>query len=78
MLGVILVIIFDYVRLFIELEWVVLVLMFVILMFLYGGFMYLVGNMFYFWIFGNNIEDVMGWGCFLVFYLFCGIVVVLV
>jgi membrane associated rhomboid family serine protease len=43
-------------------------------MFLHGGVMHLAGNMLYLWIFGNNIEDVMGHGRFLVFYLLCGLV----
>ncbi len=43
-------------------------------MFLHGGFMHLAGNMLYLWIFGNNIEDVMGHGRYLVFYLVCGLV----
>lgn len=42
-------------------------------MFLHGSIMHLAGNMLYLWIFGNNIEDIMGHGRFLVFYLFCGI-----
>ncbi len=42
-------------------------------MFLHGGFMHLAGNMLYLWIFGNNVEDVMGHGRFLVFYLLCGL-----
>ncbi len=42
-------------------------------MFLHGGWMHLIGNMMYLWIFGNNIEDVMGHGRFLVFYGLCGI-----
>ena len=42
-------------------------------MFLHGGLMHLGGNMLYLWIFGNNIEDVMGHGRFLVFYLLCGL-----
>lgn len=42
-------------------------------MFLHGGFMHLAGNMLYLWIFGNNIEDVMGHGRYLVFYLLCGL-----
>ena len=43
-------------------------------MFLHGGFFHLGGNMLYLWIFGNNIEDAMGHGRFLVFYLLAGIV----
>ena len=38
-------------------------------MFLHGGWMHLIGNMLYLWIFGNNIEDVMGHAKFIVFYL---------
>jgi membrane associated rhomboid family serine protease len=46
-------------------------------MFLHGGWMHLTGNMLYLWIFGNNIEDVMGHGRFVVFYLACGILAAL-
>jgi membrane associated rhomboid family serine protease len=42
-------------------------------MFLHGGFMHLGGNMLYLWIFGNNIEDVLGHFRFLLFYLFSGV-----
>ena len=42
-------------------------------MFLHGGFMHLIGNMAYLWIFGNNIEDVLGRVRFIVFYLLGGI-----
>jgi membrane associated rhomboid family serine protease len=42
-------------------------------MFLHGGFLHLGGNMLYLWIFGNNVEDAMGHGRFLGFYLVCGI-----
>ncbi len=42
-------------------------------MFLHGGFMHLIGNMLYLWIFGNNIEDAMGQGRFVVFYLLAGV-----
>jgi membrane associated rhomboid family serine protease len=41
-------------------------------MFLHGGWMHLIGNMLYLWIFGNNIEDIMGHGRFIIFYLLCG------
>ena len=40
--------------------------------FLHGGFLHLAGNMLYLWIFGNNVEDEMGHGRFLAFYLLCG------
>ena len=45
---------------------------FVTSMFLHGGFMHIAGNMLYLWIFGNNVEDSMGRGRFLVFYLMTG------
>ncbi len=41
-------------------------------MFLHGGWMHLAGNMLFLWIFGNNVEDSMGHGRFIVFYLLCG------
>ncbi len=41
-------------------------------MFVHGGLMHAVGNMLYLWIFGDNVEDRMGHGRFLVFYLACG------
>ena len=43
-------------------------------MFLHGSWMHLFGNMLYLWVFGNNIEDVMGSSKFVVFYLLSGIV----
>ncbi|MEM7802479.1 MAG: rhomboid family intramembrane serine protease [Chloroflexota bacterium] len=46
-------------------------------MFLHGGLLHIGGNMLYLWIFGDNIEDVMGHGRFLTFYLLCGIVAAL-
>ncbi len=46
-------------------------------MFLHGGWMHLIGNMLYLWIFGNNIEDVMGHARFILFYVTCGIVAAL-
>ena len=42
-------------------------------MFLHGGWMHLIGNMLYLWIFGNNIEDVMGHVKFVIFYVVCGL-----
>ena len=42
-------------------------------MFLHGGWMHLGGNMLYLWIFGDNLEKVMGGVRFLIFYLACGI-----
>jgi membrane associated rhomboid family serine protease len=42
-------------------------------MFLHGGFMHIAGNMLFLWIFGNNVEDALGRGRFLAFYLACGV-----
>jgi membrane associated rhomboid family serine protease len=42
-------------------------------MFLHGGLFHLGGNMLYLWIFGNNVEDAMGKGRFVLFYLVCGV-----
>jgi rhomboid family protein len=42
-------------------------------MFLHGGWMHLGGNMLYLWIFGDNLEKVMGHARFLLFYLVCGL-----
>ncbi|MFH1312136.1 MAG: rhomboid family intramembrane serine protease [Candidatus Eisenbacteria bacterium] len=43
-------------------------------MFLHGGWIHLIGNMWYLWIFGDNIEDRLGHIRFLVFYIVCGLV----
>ena len=42
-------------------------------MFMHGGWLHLIGNMWFLWVFGNNIEDSMGHARFLVFYLVCGV-----
>ena len=42
-------------------------------MFLHGGWMHLGGNMLYLWIFGDNLEKVMGAARFVIFYLVCGL-----
>ncbi|MFZ5623706.1 MAG: rhomboid family intramembrane serine protease [Gemmatimonadota bacterium] len=42
-------------------------------MFLHGGWFHLIGNMWFLWLFGNNVEDSMGRVRFLVFYLLCGL-----
>jgi membrane associated rhomboid family serine protease len=46
-------------------------------MFLHGSWSHVVGNMWYLWIFGDNVEDRLGHGRFVVFYLLCGIVAAL-
>src|SRR6516164_3450030 len=42
-------------------------------MFLHGGWFHLIGNMLFLWIFGNNVEDVLGRGRYILFYLCCGV-----
>jgi membrane associated rhomboid family serine protease len=42
-------------------------------MFLHGSWSHVIGNMWYLWIFGDNVEDRLGHGRFIVFYLMCGI-----
>jgi membrane associated rhomboid family serine protease len=42
-------------------------------MFLHGSWSHVLGNMWYLWIFGDNVEDRLGHGRFIVFYLLCGI-----
>jgi membrane associated rhomboid family serine protease len=42
-------------------------------MFLHGSWGHVLGNALFFWVFGNNVEDSMGLGLFLVFYLLCGL-----
>jgi len=42
--------------------------------FLHAGWVHFFGNMLYLWIFGDNVEDTMGHGRFLAFYLICGVV----
>jgi len=42
-------------------------------MFLHGSWSHVLGNMWYLWIFGDNVEDRLGHGRFVIFYLLCGI-----
>jgi membrane associated rhomboid family serine protease len=46
---------------------------FVTSMFFHGGWLHIVGNMWFLWIFGDNVEDRLGHARYLVFYLLCGI-----
>ena len=43
-------------------------------MFLHGGWMHVLGNMWFLWIFGDNIEDTLGHGKYLLFYIACGMI----
>lgn len=42
-------------------------------MFMHGGWLHLLGNVWFLWVFGNNVEDAMGHVRFLGFYLLCGL-----
>jgi membrane associated rhomboid family serine protease len=42
-------------------------------MFMHGGWMHILGNMLYLWIFGDQIESLLGHVRFLAFYLICGL-----
>jgi membrane associated rhomboid family serine protease len=42
-------------------------------MFLHGSWMHVIGNMWFLWIFGDNIEDYLGHFGYLIFYLVCGV-----
>ncbi len=46
----------------------------VLSMFLHGGWLHLGGNMWFLWVFGDNVEDVLGHVPYLLFYLACGVV----
>ena len=43
-------------------------------MFMHGGWFHLIGNMWYLWIFGDNVEDRLGPVKFVIFYVACGLV----
>lgn len=46
---------------------------FITSMFLHGGWLHLIGNMWFLWVFGSHIEDAMGSGRFIAFYLISGV-----
>ncbi len=41
-------------------------------MFLHAGWLHVLGNMLFLWVFGDNVEDILGHGKYLLFYLLCG------
>ncbi len=43
-------------------------------MFLHGGWIHFIGNMWYLWVFGDNVEDRLGHFRYLIFYLLCGFI----
>lgn len=60
----------------VEIDWVPPAATIFTSMFMHGGLVHLAGNMLFLWIFGNNVEDAMGHGRFLVFYALCGVAAV--
>jgi membrane associated rhomboid family serine protease len=64
-------------RFWISGHWMVDFITIVVSMFLHGGLMHIGSNMLYLWIFGDNIEDRLGHGRYLVFYLACGFIATL-
>ena len=42
-------------------------------MFLHAGWIHIIGNMWFLWVFGNNVEDELGHARFFVFYILCGL-----
>jgi membrane associated rhomboid family serine protease len=42
-------------------------------MFLHGGWLHIIGNMWFLWIYGDNIEDILGHTGYLLFYIACGV-----
>jgi membrane associated rhomboid family serine protease len=47
-------------------------------MFLHGGWMHIIGNMWFLWVFGSRVEDVLGSFKYLFYYLFCGVIAAMV
>ncbi|HYJ31992.1 MAG TPA: rhomboid family intramembrane serine protease, partial [Candidatus Binatia bacterium] len=56
-----------------EATWSELAAPFFTSMFLHGGWLHLIGNMWFLWIFGDNVEDSMGSVRYLLFYILCGL-----
>ena len=42
-------------------------------MFVHAGWIHVIGNMLFLWVFGDNVEDILGHGKYLLFYLLCGL-----
>lgn len=47
-------------------------------MFIHGGWLHVLGNMWFLWVYGRNVEDSMGPGRFFAFYLLCGVAAALI
>jgi membrane associated rhomboid family serine protease len=42
-------------------------------MFVHANWIHVIGNMLFLWVFGDNVEDILGHGKYLLFYLLCGL-----
>jgi membrane associated rhomboid family serine protease len=42
-------------------------------MFIHGGWLHILGNMWFLWVFGRGVEDILGHAKYLLFYLVCGV-----
>jgi membrane associated rhomboid family serine protease len=56
-----------------DLPFTAVLLPFLTSMFLHAGWLHLIGNMWYLWIFGDNVEDRLGHFTYLIFYMLCGL-----
>jgi len=72
-LGAIPAVLMTDARLPADLDWLPRQATLVTSMFLHGGWLHLLGNMLYLWIYGDNVEDALGHGRYLCFYLLCGV-----
>jgi membrane associated rhomboid family serine protease len=75
-LGAIPAVLLTNARLPLDLQWVPRHASVVTSMFLHGGWLHLLGNMLYLWIYGDNVEDGMGHGRYVLFYCLCGVAAV--
>ena len=75
--GMIPAILFGYSELSTQLKIIPTYITIITSMFLHGGWMHLIGNMMYLYIFGDNIEEILGRVKFLLFYFITGIIAAL-
>ncbi|HAG11147.1 MAG TPA: rhomboid family intramembrane serine protease [Desulfotomaculum sp.] len=55
-------------------SWHLVIIPFITAMFLHGGWLHIIGNMWYLFIFGDNVEDLLGHSRYLLFYLITGVI----
>jgi len=72
-LGAIPAVLTGHAQLAAELQWIPELLTPVTSLFMHAGWMHLLGNMLFLWVFADNVEDGLGHGWFLLFYLICGL-----